>query len=559
MRESVLMQLLTAFLFLTAIFPFGCHRKKPKADLVLKNGTFFTVNRLRPEVEAIAIKGNQILATGKDEEINRFIGENTRVIDLKGMFGCPGFNDAHLHFLSGGMSKTEVDLIGVKSIREIQKRVIKKLRTLPPGSWLTGRGWDQTLLPDKKWPTRKILDSVAPNVPIFLRRVCGHAALVNTKALHIAGIKTDTPNPPAGEIVKDPATGKPTGILKEDAMDLVSQYIPPPSEQVIEKAVEIALEEARKFGVTSIQDNTSADMLNVYQKLLNEGKLTCRVSEWPPLQEDLKRYKKLQQKYNGNIIHFGLLKGFSDGSMGSRTAAFFRPYFDDPTTRGIFQMTQDELNRLVLHADKEGFQIGIHAIGDAANRMVLDAYTLARKINGVRDSRHRIEHAQILTKEDIPRFKELGVIASMQPTHCIEDMRWAETRIGTERCRYAYAWRSLKNHGAVLAFGTDWPVVSLNPMEALYAAVTRRDTSGYPRKGWFPQERLTIQETIEAYTLGSAYAEFREKEKGSLVPGKLADIVILDHNLLEIPSEEILKTRVVYTIMNGKIVYERKK
>jgi len=558
LKEHIVMQLLTVFLFLTAIFPSGCQQKKPKADLVLKNGNFFTVNKLRPKVEAIAIRGNRILATGKDEEIDRFIGENTRVIDLNGMFGCPGFNDAHLHFLSGGMSKMEVDLTGAKSIREIQKRVIKKLRSLPPGSWLTGRGWDQSLFPDKKWPTKKILDSIAPDVPIFLRRVCGHVALVNTKALHIAGINAGTPNPPAGEIVKDPVTGKPTGILKEEAMNLVSQYIPPPSKETIEKAVEIALEEARKFGVTSVQDNTSADMLDVYQKLLNKGKLTCRVSEWPPLQEDLKRYKKLKQKYNGNMIHFGLLKGFSDGSMGSRTAAFFQPYFDDPTTRGIFQMTQDELNNLVLCADKEGFQIGIHAIGDAANRMVLDAYSLARKINGVRDSRHRIEHAQVLTKEDIPRFKELGVIASMQPTHCIEDLRWAETRIGLERCRYAYAWKSLKKQGAVLAFGTDWPVVSLNPMEGLYAAVTRRDTSGYPRKGWFPQERLTIQEAIEAYTLGSAYAEFREKEKGSLVPGKLADIVILDHNLLEIPSEEILKTRVVYTIMNGKIVYERK-
>ncbi len=558
MKEHIVMQLLTVFLFLTAIFPSGCQQKKPKADLVLKNGNFFTVNKLRPKVEAIAIRGNRILATGKDEEIDRFIGENTRIIDLNGMFGCPGFNDAHLHFLSGGMSKMEVDLTGVKSIREIQKRVIKKLRSLPPGSWLTGRGWDQSLFPDKKWPTKKILDSIAPDVPIFLRRACGHVALVNTKALHIAGINAGTPNPPAGEIVKDPVTGKPTGILKEEAMNLVSQYIPPPSKETIEKAVEIALEEARKFGVTSVQDNTSADMLDVYQKLLNKGKLTCRVSEWPPLQEDLKRYKKLKQKYNGNMIHFGLLKGFSDGSMGSRTAAFFQPYFDDPTTRGIFQMTQDELNNLVLCADKEGFQIGIHAIGDAANRMVLDAYSLARKINGVRDSRHRIEHAQVLTKEDIPRFKELGVIASMQPTHCIEDLRWAETRIGLERCRYAYAWKSLKKQGAVLAFGTDWPVVSLNPMEGLYAAVTRRDTSGYPRKGWFPQERLTIQEAIEAYTLGSAYAEFREKEKGSLVPGKLADIVILDHNLLEIPSEEILKTRVLYTIMNGKIVYERK-
>ena len=539
------------------LFLAGCQREEPKADLILRNGVFFTVNETQPTVQAIAVRGDRILAVGTDEEIERYSGEATRIIDVEGRFGCPGFNDAHLHLVSGGKSMMEVDLVGAGSVEEIQRRVLRKLYRLPPGTWLTGRGWDQTLLPDKRWPTKRILDRIAPNVPIFLRRVCGHAALVNSKALTIAGITAETPDPPGGEIVKNPATGRPTGILKEGAMDLVAQYIPPSSEEVILAAVEAALAEARRLGVTSVQDNTSADMLEVYQQLLDEDKLTCRISEWPPLQEDLTEYKKLRNRYDGPMLRFGLLKGFSDGSMGSRTAAFFEPYSDDPSTYGIPQMTQEALNRLVLRADGEGFQIGIHAIGSRGNRMVLDAYALARKINGARDSRHRIEHAQVLTEADLPRFEELGVMASMQPSHCISDMRWAEERIGRERCRYAYAWKSLKNSGAVLAFGTDWPVESLNPMLGLYAAVTRRDTLGYPPRGWFPQERLTMEEAIEAYTLGSAYAEFMEKEKGSLEPGKLADVVILDRNLLSVSPSQILKTRVVYTIVGGKIVYQR--
>jgi len=548
--------LIVSFVFVF-VFLMGCQQGSQKADLILKNGVFFTGNALQPKVQAVAIRGDRIVAVGKNEEADRFLGEMTRVIDLGGLFGCPGFNDAHLHFLSGGKSMQEVDLTGASSVREIQRRVLKKLSKLPPGSWVTGRGWDQTLLPGKEWPTRRILDVIAPDVPVCLSRVCGHAALVNSKALRIAGITADTPNPPAGEIMRDPVTGQPTGILKEEAMTLVFQYIPPLSEEAVEMAVERALFEAKRFGVTSVQDNTSARMLEVYQKLLDEGRLTCRISEWPPLREDLKEYKRLRQKYKGTMIRFGLLKGFADGSMGSRTAAFAEPYLDDPTTRGIPQMTQEELNRLVLGADKEGFQVGVHAIGDEGNRMVLDAYALARQVNGGRDSRHRIEHAQVLKEADLSRFDELGVVASMQPTHCISDMRWAEERIGTQRCRYAYAWRSLKDRGAVLAFGTDWPVEPLNPMLGLYAAVTRRDTLGYPSGGWFPRERVTIEEAIEAYTLGSAYAEFMDEEKGSLEPDKLADIVILDRNLLEGSPEEILKTKVIYNILGGKIVYQR--
>jgi predicted amidohydrolase YtcJ len=553
---------LSICIFLLIVLFSECDTKPDSADLILKNGVLFTVWEENPIVEAVAIKGERIIFTGSNMESIQYLGDSTLVIDLNGKFGCPGFNDAHLHFLSGGLNMMRVNLVGATSTREIQRRVHEKVRDLPQGVWLIGRGWDQSLFPDKRWPTRRILDRIAPNVPILLKRICGHAALANSMALRIAGIDANTPNPPSGEIEKDPRTGRPTGILKEKAIDLVEQYIPESSIEEKKFAIELALQEAAHFGVTSIQDNTSEELpktleaLQIYEMLYDEGKLTCRISEWPPLLEDLSPYKQLRQKYHGNIIRFGLLKEFIDGGLGSRTAVFFEPYLDDPSSRGIPQMTTEALNSLILRADKAGFQVGIHAIGNAGNHAVLDAYDYAQTVNGIRDSRHRIEHAQVLTQEDLARFKELGVIASMQPFHCIDDMRWAEIRIGAERCQYAYAWRSLKNHGVVLAFGTDWPVVPLNPLLGLYAAVTRRDTTGYPPGGWFPEQRLTIREAIEAYTLGSAFAEFMEKEKGSLEPGKLADIVIFDNNLLEIDPADLLKTKVVYTFLGGKIVYE---
>ena len=535
----------------------GCQQKGPSADLVLQNGNFFTVCERVPNVQAVAIKGDRILAVGSNDEIARYIQEKTRVINLEGKFGCPGFNDAHVHFVRGGMRMGDVDLKGVDSIREIQRKVLQSVRTLPPGSWLTGGGWDQSCLPDGKWPTSQILDVVAPDVPIFLRRVCGHAALVNRKAILIAGITADTPNPPGGEIVKNPETGQPTGILKEGAMALVSQYIPSPSEETLTDAVMKALAEAGKYGITSIQDKSGAGMLEVYKDLLDRGKLTCRISLSSSLKESSEESKRLQKRYRGVMLRFGGLDGILDGSIGAETAAFANPYLDDPINRGMLQWTQDELNGLVLLADKEGFQIQSHAVGDEANRMALDAYALTKKFNIGEKRRHRIEHAQVLSVGDIPRFQALGIVASMQPAHLMDDLRWLERKIGLQRCRYAYALKSLKDRGTVLAFGSDWPAAPLNPMLGIYAAVTRKDTTGYPPRGWFPQERIPVEEALAAYTLGSAYAEFMETEKGSLEPGKLADIVIVDRNLLKIPSQEILRAEVVYTILGGTIVYQR--
>jgi len=543
---------------LTSLFLFtGCEMKTEQADLVLKNGTFFTVNKELPKVQAVAIQGERILDVGSNEEIEFYITPQTQVIDLKGAFGCPGFNDAHLHLLGGGLNALYVDLRGVQSAREMRTKVIRAIRNLPPGAWLVGWGWDETLFEDKQIPTKRYFDVVAPDVPIFLKRVCLHAALVNSKALEIAGLNAETPNPPGGKIEKDPRTRELTGILKEEAIKLVTQYIPEPTEEMKKEAILTVLSELKKVGVTSIQDNSSVEMLDLYESIQKEGLLTCRISEWSALKMDLKPYKRYRRKYRDNHLCFGLLKGFVDGSLGARSAALFEPYSDDPEERGIPIHTQDELNQLFVNADREGFQLGIHAVGDAANRMVLDAFELTRKVNGARDSRHRVEHAQILAQEDFSRFKDLNVVVSMQPFGCIDDLRWAEDRLGVRRCQNAYAWKSVKESGAVLAFGTDWPVSPLNPMISLYAAVTRQDTTGFPQGGWYPREKLTMAEAIEAYTLGSAYAEFMDQEKGSIEPGKLADIVILDRNLLEVDPSQVLKIQVKYTILGGKIIYQK--
>jgi len=543
-------------LLIIAILFTGCPWKNRKADLILKNGTFYTGNPLKPTVEMVAIRGNRILAVGKSDETDRYRVPATTVIDLKGSFGCAGFNDSHAHLLSGGRSLDELDLSGCTTTLDIQKRILERINRQPWGSWVIGRGWDQNRFPDGEWPTKKILDDITQDFPMVMTRICGHAVLVNGKVLEIAGITSKTPDPPAGEIGHDPATGEPNGILKEAAIDLVSQYLPSPSAESINRSVERAVEAVRQFGLTTVQDYSDAEALDAYRRLVREDRLTCRLTLWFPLEGDLVRYKKLQNEFNGPLVRFGLLKGFLDGTMGSRTAAFFAPYSDDSTTQGILALTPEKLDEAVLLADKDGFQVALHAIGDRAIRMGLDAYGLAQKINGPRESRHRLEHVQAVSREDIPRFKALGVIASMQPSHCIFDMPWAEARLGRERCRTAYAWKSLSESGARLAFGSDWPVAPLNPLVGIYAAVSRCDTTGSPAGGWNPQERLSITEAVDAYTLGSACAELMEHEKGSIEQGKLADLVVLDRNLLRAAPAEILRTRVLYTIVGGKVVYE---
>lgn len=541
---------------LVVLISVGCRQPIPRADLIFVNGTFYTVNRQRPLVQAVAVKGGRILAVGGREEVLIHRGENTEIVDVEGKFGCPGFNDAHMHLYKGALQGINLDLRGVRTHRELQRIVLARARALPAGGWVVGRGWDQSMMPDKEFPSRRILDAVAPGVPIFLERVCGQAALVNGLALRIAGITEETPDPASGQIVKDSRTGQPTGILKNDAMLLVSQYIPTPDPETLQRAVIHILEKAASYGLTSLQDDSGDKLLPIFDKLREDGLLPVRIMQKRPLTHDIRSDRRLRQQYQGPMLRAGLLTRQLDGSMGARSAALFQPYHDQANTRGIVMMSQEELDRMALKADAEGFHLCLEAVGDRANFMALNSIRICQVLNSS-SGRHRIEHAQILRKEDVSLFGELSIVASMQPAHLIDDLKWAETRLGPGRTRFAYAWKSIKEAGAVLAFGTDWPVVPMNPMLGLYAAVTRKDTAGYPSDGWFPKERISMEEALEAYTLGSAYAEGQANEKGSLEPGKWADMIILSRNLLEIMSKEVLGTKVDITMVGGKIVYRR--
>ncbi len=531
------------------------------ADMVLKNGKIITVDKTNPEAEAVAIKGDKIIAVGTNKQIDKYVDiQATKIIDLEGRLAVPGFNDAHIHFQGFGKSLMQVDLNGVTTLEEMQRRVKEKVDEVDDGVWIYGRGWDHEILPGKKWPTKKILDAVASNNPVVLQRVDGHSALANSLVLKISGITGDTPDPHAGKIVKDEISGEPTGILKETAAGLIKN--PVISEEEIyndrKKAVRLALKEAAKFGVTSIH-NLTGDF-EIFYELLKDGELTLRVYACAPITknpEKLKSYKEWQERFtdNNNMIKFGCLKAFIDGTLGSGTAAFFKPFDDDPTTSGLPTMTQEEINELVNIVDNEGFQIGIHAIGNKGNNMILNAYQEAIRNNGRRDARHRIEHVSVLIPEDISRFRELGVIASVQPSFVSSDKGFVEKRIGKERARLTYVWNTMLKAGARIAFGTDCPVENMNPMEGLYSAVTRKFRNDTSDTSWFSNERLSMEKAVELYTLGSAYASFEEDIKGSIEKGKLADIVVLSQDLFEIPVDKIMDTKVVYTILGGKIIY----
>lgn len=543
---------------IVCLFSGACRMDKiNNAKMVLINGVIFTSGEDRPVVEALAIRDGRILDAGSDKEIENYISPRTEVLDLQGRLACPGFNDAHIHFMSGGLYAKRLILQGTKSPEEVAEKVQERTSLLKKGEWILGRGWDHTVFPEKKWPSKEILDQAAPENPVFLRRVDGHVAWVNSTALEIAGINKKTENPEGGEIVKDSGTGEPTGILKESAADLVYDLIPEPTKEKVREAIEYALQEARRFGITSIQDNSKAIALEVYEELEREGKLTVRVSEWLELKEDLSEYKNLKKKFSDSdgLIRFFTLKGYVDGSLGSRTAAMIEPYSDQPSTSGLLQMSQEHLNELAKNAHANGFSVALHAIGDLAVRNALNA--LESKGEDQTKRRDRIEHVQIIHREDCARIKESGITASMQPIHCISDMRWAEKRVGKERSAGAYAWKSLISSGVPLAFGTDWPVESMNPMLGLYAAVTRRDFNGDPEGGWIPKEKLTIEEAIKCYTKWAAYAEFQEEQKGTLERGKYADIVVLSRNLLDINAADIPSVEVIMTIFNGEIIYRK--
>ena len=536
-------------------------RAQPSADLALLNGNIWTVNDAQPRAQAVACRGNRIAAVGSNDEIRKWIGPATQVIDLGGKLVLPGFNDAHVHFFDGGADLAGVQLRTAKSEAEFRERIAEFAARLPEGRWITGGEWDHENWTPARLPTRQLIDAVTGGHPVFVSRLDGHMALADSQALKLAGITRDTKDPPGGVIVRD-SSGEPTGVLKDAAQGLVERVMPAATPGQIADALRAAMRYAAENGVTSVQDmSASPEVLRVYQDLLARGELTLRVSGHQPL-PTWQRLAAigLQADFGSEKLHIGGLKGFADGSLGSTTALFFEPYLDAPNTSGLANsqmIPESKMLNEIIGADRAGLQVAIHAIGDKANHIVLGMYEVAERRNGERDRRFRIEHAQHLREDDIPRFGKLHVIASMQPYHCIDDGRWAEKRIGPERARTTYAFRTLLDTGAVLAFGSDWPVAPMVPLMGIYAATTRRTLDGKHPDGWVPEQKISVAEAIRAYTVGSAYASFDEKLKGSLEPGKLADMVVISEDILSIPPVEIEKARVETTIFDGKLIYRQ--
>ncbi len=514
----------------------------------------------RPAAEAVAVVGNRVVAVGTAAEIKRYAGARTRVVDAEGALVLPGFNDAHVHFLSGGFQLSSVDLRDAATPQEFAERIRRFAEKLPEGRWVTGGDWDHERWPGAPLPTKELIDPFTPGTPVFVNRLDGHMALANSLALRLAGVTRETPDPPGGLIVRDPQTGEPTGVLKDAAMSYVWKKIPAPSFDEKLAAARAATGHAARLGVTSVQDMSAGDDVGVYQTLLERGELKTRVYAVAPLPawERLKSVG-VRRAFGSDVLRVGGLKGFADGSLGSTTALFFDPYLDAPQTRGLpgdEMFPEGAMAARVRGADAAGLQVMIHAIGDRANDQILGIYAQVAKEHGDGDRRFRVEHAQHLRAEEIREFARQKVVASMQPYHAIDDGRWAEKRIGRERARGTYAFRSLLDAGATLAFGSDWTVAPLDPLLGVYAAVTRRTLDGKNPTGWVPEQKITVEEAVRAYTLGSAYAEFADHVKGSIAPGKLADLVILTQDIFRVDPVEIEKARVRMTIMDGRIVYE---
>jgi len=494
-----------------------------------------------------------VAAVGSDEEVGARVGRGTRVVDLNGRLVVPGFNDAHVHLLDGGFGLLSVELRDARNEREVASRLADHARTQPKGSWLLRGNWDHEAWPSKTLPSRGLVDPVTPDHPAFLNRLDGHMSLANSLALRLAGITRDTPDPPGGTIVRD-AAGEPTGVLKDRAEELVRRVIPGPSNERNRDAARAALALAARLGVTTIQDNSVIAALPTYQDVRARGELTARLSVWRPIAA-LAALKEagIRTGLGDDWIRFGPLKILADGSLGAATAAFFEPYEDEPANRGLLLYPVEELEALVREADGAGFQLAVHAIGDRANALVLDAFEKAVAVNGPRDRRLRIEHAQTVRRSDLARYRALGVIASVQPWHCVDDMRWARDRIGPGRAGDAYRLRSFADAGVPLAFGTDWYVEPLDPRLNLFAAVARRRPDGDPT--WFPEEAIALEDALDAYTRGSAHAEFAERDKGTLETGKLADLVVFGADLFDLPPREILTTPVEMTVVGGRVVH----
>jgi len=530
-------------------------REQEKADLVLINGRIYPVDGPNSYFEAAAVKAGRIIALGPTKKIKRLMASSTRVLDLGGKLVLPGFIDAHCHFASGGSSLAGLTLRDARSVEDIQRLVAAKVKELPEGAPVFGSKFDHTLFPGAKWPTKEDLDKVSPRNPVILERVDGHSLWVNSLALSFSEISKKTPDPFGGEISRDPSTGEPSGILKEAATRLIKIKGP---ESNKEEDIKRALGQAARLGLTGIHTSSTLEEIEIYRKLEKTGQLTLRVYAWLPIQE-IDDYLKSGIKcgQGDEMVRVGFLKIFVDGTVSSSTALLFEPFSDEPGKTGEAQYQEEEFYSLVEKAHHNGYQVGIHAIGDKGIHWALNAIERAQKRYGKNGIRHRIEHCSLIHPDDVKRFAELGVIASMQPTHCTTDLNYLESRFGKERCRGAYIWKTLADEGAVLAFGTDWPVEPIDPMRGLYSCVTRKNIeSGYPAGGWFPEQRLPIREAIKDYTYGTAYASSEEGKKGSLKVENLADFVVLSDNILEIEAPRILSTTVLYTILGGKIVFQ---
>ena len=525
--------------------------------MIFYNGKIFTSRSGDDFVSAMAIKDGEIVATGNDSIILGKLAVGAVIIDLQNKLVLPGFHDAHLHFWNGAKVKQQLDLRNTPSLEKTLEKIRTKVNQTNAGDWVIGRGWDHELWEQKNLPDKNLLDQISTSHYIYLKRVDGHAAWVNTPVLKLLGYGASAPDPFGGRIMRYP-NNEPNGILFDAAYDTLDKMIPKPTPDQQYEWTKQAIAFANEMGITSITDNSETDIYGVYSQLYKKGELNLRINFWMSYLHNLDSLKNYVES-NGTVPHYlrgDLIKLYADGSLGSRTAYLLRPYDDDPTNVGLPQYPSEKLLAMAKHSIENNLFVGIHAIGDAGVREALNVYESIARVDPDRDYRFRIEHAQMIDPEDIDRFQKLNVIASMQPSHCITDLHWAEKCIG-ERARYAYTWKTFLDSGITLAFGTDWPVEPLNPMVGLYAAITRQDTAGYPEGGWYPQEQITLAQAIIAYTYGSAYAARNEDWCGTLEPGKVADFIIVDRDIFTIPPAEILRTKVLSTYLDGKKVFSR--
>lgn len=537
----------------------GCAIVPQPAELIMTGGTIWTGTKQHQMVSAVAVRSGRIVYLGTDKAVLRFLGPNTRHIELGGRLVVPGFSDSHTHFIDGGFALATVDLRPARSPREFAALLGRFAATQPAGRWITEGSWDHESWPGGPLPRHEWIDSVTRNNPVAVNRLDGHMIVANSLALQLAGITRDTPDPPGGTIVRDARTGEPTGVLKDGAMQLIWRVMPEPSQEELDDALHRAQANAVAHGVTMITDMGGWNGLATYRRAHERGELKIRVYAFVPIDSWARMHDYILHEGIGDLrLKWGGVKGFVDGSLGSTTAWFYKPYDDAPNTSGLIVTDTAKLRGWALAADNAHLQVALHAIGDHANDWTLDLYEWINAQNGSRDRRYRIEHAQHLTPQAIPRFAQLGVLPSMQPYHAIDDGRWAQKRIGPERIKTTYAFRSLLDAGARLMFGSDWTVAPLDPLLGIYAAATRRTIDDANPNGWIPEQKISVEDALRAYTVNNAYGAFSEHELGTLERTKRGDMVVLANNILKIDPVKIKDARVDFTIVNGEVIFERK-